>query len=163
MAGSGEEAARDGLNILLEMASECRALSRTALQERCGLSRRRLDEALTSLGRSGLVARRNGPRGRYHLATPPEETSIGQVHHGLTGRRNQRRDPPPSDSAAGALTALTALNVNATLAELTGVIDGADATVCPYFDACLVLGCPEDSVFRQACHRQPHLSGMNTP
>ena len=55
-------------------------------------------------------------------------------------------------------TALTrpwaALNVvgkEATLADVTQVISQADKTVCPWFEACALLGYPDDPVFKCRC------------
>jgi DNA-binding IscR family transcriptional regulator len=151
MAGPGEDAARDGLNILLEMASERGGLSRSALQQRCGLNREKLSEALASLSKSGLVARRSGPRGRYHLTKSPESTSVGHLQRTLIGRRGQARAV-----RTDVRFALAKLDQDATLADLTRAIDEVETTVCPYVDACVALGCPSELVLRSGCACRPH-------
>jgi DNA-binding IscR family transcriptional regulator len=151
MDPAGQGLDHDGFHILMEMASAPAGLSRSALKARCGLSPRKLDDALGRLTRAGLVKRGRGPRGRYSLAHPPEEILLGQLQ-GCFERRFRHDKKRASRSGDSSLKSLLAdLDRNTTLAELSEATASLDDGLCPYYDACVALGGPEGPAVMYDC------------
>ncbi len=57
------------------------------IAERQGIPQRYLEQVLLSLKRSGLLDSKRGSSGGYHLTSPPEQISVGDVLHAVEGRR----------------------------------------------------------------------------
>jgi DNA-binding IscR family transcriptional regulator len=151
MDPASQGSADDGFHIVMEMASAPAGLSRSALKVRCGLSLRKLDDALGLLTRTGLVRRGRGRRGRYLLAHPPEKISLGQLqrHFGRHSRRDRQRASRSGNSSLRSL--LADLDRNTTLAELSEATTLLDDGLCPYYDLCVALGGPEGPAVAQDC------------
>jgi DNA-binding IscR family transcriptional regulator len=136
-----------GLNILMELADERAPLSRTALKERSGLTPSRLDEALRELARIGLVKRQSGPRGRYYLKKSPEGISVEQLRRAFRSAKKDGR----SDGARLTNDVLSNLGPKVTLTELRNAMQSVDLDLCPYYDACVLLGGPTGPHIHSEC------------
>jgi hypothetical protein len=148
MAADDDAAMTNGLSVLLELASEQRPLSRTALERRCGLSAAKLGKSLQVLGKAGLIGRTAGPRGRYQLAAPADEIDLSKINPASEGEKGE------PGSAAGVLARMIRSDSSAggvTLGGLAAAVREAEADVCPYFEACAALDAPEGTMFRRAC------------
>jgi hypothetical protein len=132
--------ARNGLSILLEMATDPRPISRTALKERCGLGFAGLDEALQLLSQAGLVSRQDGPHGRFCLASDPKDIPIRVLDEAANGRGDGRVLPD--------------IDRNATLADITAAADARQSEICAYYEACVTLGGPGGPGTADHCRRE---------
>jgi hypothetical protein len=138
------------MDILMEMVAAPGPLSRTALKSRTALPPSKLDAGLKFLTASKVVKKERGPRGRYHLAAPPDAMTIGTLQRAFAAAGGRRRSAPKLQVASP----LAGLDPRVTLAQLHGAVGTADQDLCPYYDACVALGGPEGPVIQNCCKEE---------